>query len=50
VIGQELDVIKNGRIQYKDAKVQEVSVRFVGTTAILLNRIRWSPSWAATRS
>ena len=28
------------RIQYKDAQIQEVSVRFVGGTAILLNRIR----------
>lgn len=37
---QELDVIKSGRIQYKDAQIQEVSVRFVGPTAILLNRIR----------
>lgn len=37
---QELDVIKNGRIQYKDAQIQEVSVKFIGTTAILLNRIR----------
>lgn len=37
---QELDVIKSGRIQYKDAQIQEVSVRFVGMTAILLNRIR----------
>ena len=37
---QELDVIKSGRIQYKEAQIQEVSVRFVGTTAILLNRIR----------
>jgi hypothetical protein len=38
--GQELEVIKSGRIQYKDAQIQEVSVRFVGTTAILLNKIR----------
>jgi hypothetical protein len=38
--GQELEVIKSGRIQYKDAQIQDVSVRFVGTTAILLNRIR----------
>jgi hypothetical protein len=38
--GQELDVIKGGMIQYKDTQIQEVSVRFVGTTAILLNRIR----------
>jgi hypothetical protein len=37
---QELDTVKSGRIQYKDAQIQEVSVRFVGTTAILLNRIR----------
>jgi ketosteroid isomerase-like protein len=37
---QELEVIKSGTIQYKDAQIQEVSVRFVGTTAILLNRIR----------
>ena len=37
---EELDTIKSGRIQYKDAQIQEVSVRFVGTTAILLNKIR----------
>ena len=37
---EELDIIKTGRIQYKDAQIQEVSVRFVGTTAILLNKIR----------
>ena len=37
---QELEVIKSGTIQYKDAQIQEVSVRFVGGTAILLNRIR----------
>jgi 4-carboxymuconolactone decarboxylase len=38
---QELDVIKSGAIQYKDAQIQEVSVRFIGgTTAILLNKIR----------
>jgi hypothetical protein len=37
---QELDTIKSGRIQYKDAQIQEVSVRFVGATAILLNKIR----------
>jgi Domain of unknown function (DUF4440) len=37
---QELDTIKTGRIQYKDAQIQEVSVRFVGGTAILLNKIR----------
>jgi ketosteroid isomerase-like protein len=37
---QELEVIKSGTIQYKDAQIQDVSVRFVGTTAIVLNRIR----------
>jgi hypothetical protein len=37
---QELDTIKSGMIQYKDAQIQEVSVRFVGATAILLNKIR----------
>jgi hypothetical protein len=37
---EELDTIKTGRIQYKEAQIQEVSVRFVGTTAILLNKIR----------
>jgi hypothetical protein len=38
---QELDVIKTGRIQYKDVDIQEASVRFIGpTTAILLNKIR----------
>jgi len=37
---QELDVIKNGMIQYKNAEIQETSVRFIGATAILLNRIR----------
>ena len=37
---QELDVIKSGSIQYKKADIQESSVRIVGTTAIVLNRIR----------
>jgi len=37
---QELDVIRSGAIQYKNAEIQETSVRFIGTTAILLNRIR----------
>ena len=37
---QELDVIKGGGIQYKNIDIQEVSVRFIGATAILLNRIR----------
>ena len=38
---QELEVIRSGGIHYKDVDIQEVSVRFIGTTtAILLNRIR----------
>jgi hypothetical protein len=38
--GQELGVIKGGMIHYKHAEILEASVRFVGTTAIVLNRIR----------
>ena len=37
---QELDVIRSGGIQYKHAEIHEASVRFVGSTAIVLNRIR----------
>ena len=37
---QELDVIKSGFIHYKTIDIQEASVRFIGDTAILLNRIR----------
>ena len=37
---QELDVIRSGMIQYKSAEIQEASVRFIGATAIVLNRIR----------
>ncbi len=37
---QELDVIRSGAIQYKNVEIQEASVRFIGATAILLNRIR----------
>jgi Domain of unknown function (DUF4440) len=37
---QELGVIKSGGIHYKQADIQEVSVKVIGTTAILLNRIR----------
>ena len=36
----ELEVIKSGKIHYKQADVQDVSVRIIGTTAILLSRIR----------
>jgi len=37
---QELDVIRSGGIQYKHAEILDASVRLIGTTAILLNRIR----------
>ena len=38
---EELDVIRSGRIHYKEVDIQEVSARFVSaTTAILLNKIR----------
>ncbi|MBE0656899.1 MAG: nuclear transport factor 2 family protein [Bryobacteraceae bacterium] len=36
----ELDVIKSGRIHYKQADIQSASARIVGTTAIVLSRIR----------
>ena len=37
---RELEVIKSGAIHYKHAEIFETSVRFIGTTAIVLNRIR----------
>lgn len=37
---QELEVIRSGRIVYKTVDIQDASVRFVGSTAIVLNRIR----------
>jgi hypothetical protein len=37
---QELNVIRSGGIHYKHAEIQEVSASIIGTTAILLNRIR----------
>ena len=36
---QELDVIRTGRIHYKQADVHEASVEVMGNTAVLLNRI-----------
>ena len=38
--GQEIDIIRSGRIHYKHAEIFETSVRFIGSTAILLTRIR----------
>ena len=37
---QELEVIKSGRIEYKQADIEEISVRTVGDTAIVLSRIQ----------
>ena len=37
---QELDVIRSGMIQYKQADISAASVRFVDNTAIVLNTIR----------
>jgi 4-carboxymuconolactone decarboxylase len=37
---QELEVIRSGAIQYKNAEIQTTSVRFIDSTAILLNTIR----------
>lgn len=37
---QELEVIQSGRIHYKRAEIQDASARVIGTTGIVLNRIR----------
>lgn len=37
---QELNTIKSGGIHYKHAEIQETSVRLIGNTAIILDRIR----------
>jgi ketosteroid isomerase-like protein len=37
---QEIDVIRSGQIHYRDIEIQETSVRFIGDTAILLNRLQ----------
>ena len=37
---RELEIIKSGSIHYKRADIQEASVRVIGTTAIVMNRIR----------
>lgn len=36
---EELDIIKTGRIWYKNAKVHDVAIEIFGKTAILWNRI-----------
>jgi uncharacterized protein DUF4440 len=37
---RELEVIRSGGIHYKHAEIFEASVRIIGPTAIVLNRIR----------
>lgn len=37
---EEIDVIKSGRIEYKQADIQEISVRIIGDTAIVLSKIQ----------
>jgi hypothetical protein len=37
---QEIEVIRSGQIHYRDIEIQETSVRFIGDTAILLNRLQ----------
>jgi hypothetical protein len=37
---QEIDVIKSGRIEYKQADIQEISARTVGDAVIVLSRIQ----------
>jgi len=37
---QELDVIKSGFIQYKKAEIEDASVRFFGSTARVLTKMR----------
>jgi ketosteroid isomerase-like protein len=37
---QEIEVIRSGQIHYRDIEMQETSVRFIGDTAILLNRLQ----------
>jgi hypothetical protein len=37
---RELDIIRSGGIWYKRAEIQDASVKVIGPTAILLNRIR----------
>ena len=37
---QEVEVIRTGNIHYKHAEIFESSVRIIGPTAIVLNRIR----------
>lgn len=37
---QELDVIKTGRIEYKQADIEDIAARTIGETVIVLSRIQ----------
>lgn len=37
---QEVEIIRNGGIWYKQAEIQETSVQLIGSTAIILDKIR----------
>lgn len=37
---QELHVIRSGTIQYKQTEILDAMVKFMGNTAVLLNRVR----------
>jgi ketosteroid isomerase-like protein len=37
---EELDVIATGKIYYKKADIENAAVKFIGDTAILLNKLR----------
>lgn len=37
---QEINTIKSGGIEYKHTEIQETSLRFIGNTAIILDKIR----------
>jgi hypothetical protein len=37
---EELDVIKSGHIRYRDVDIKDVSVRFIGSTAIVLTTLQ----------
>jgi len=37
---QELEIIRSGHIHYRDIDIEDVSVRFVGDTAIVLSKLK----------
>ena len=47
---EELDVIKTGYIHYRDVDIKDVSVRFIGSTAIVLTTLQLGSWWTGTKS